>query len=148
MTLQKISSRDQANAANAVSILTKKLSDNIHRKTINIQLSFDDEILNFKVPGKAIQILLETLEATAEGKTVTLKSDQDLLSAEEIAQELGISRYYVAKLIDSGELTSQEVGKRKKVSRLHVNQFILSEADKTRQVLTILEEQIKIIKGE
>lgn len=146
MQERKISSRDQAYASAAVALIKKKLTSNIHRKTIEVKLTFDDVTIDFKAPGKTMEVILQSLELMAEGKPVEVKSSEDWLTAEDIASEIGISRYHVVKLIEQGILPSELHGKRNKVKRVDLNAYILKEANVTRQTLQILEEQISLLK--
>lgn len=62
------------------------------------------------------RILLDVLEALASGKAVTVTPQEPMLSTQQAADLLGLSRPTVARLIDSNELPGDRPGKHRKVA--------------------------------
>jgi excisionase family DNA binding protein len=62
------------------------------------------------IPSKAFDILLETLEALAQGKEVFLLSQMEEITTQQAANVLHVSRPFVVGLIERGELPARKVG--------------------------------------
>lgn len=62
------------------------------------------------------RILLDVLEALASGKAVTVTPQEPILSTQQAADLLGLSRPTVARLIDSNELPGDRTSKHRKVA--------------------------------
>lgn len=62
------------------------------------------------------RILLDVLEPLASGKAVTVTPQEPMLSTQQAADLLGLSRPTVARLIDSNELPGDRPGKHRKVA--------------------------------
>ena len=68
----------------------------------------DGEQIEFS--ARVAQMLALILRATAEGETVTFAVDETLLSPEEAARTLGVSRPTVVRWINKGLLSDRRVG--------------------------------------
>ncbi|MGJ9414251.1 helix-turn-helix domain-containing protein [Aeromicrobium sp. CF4.19] len=72
-----------------------------------------------EMPAAAHRVLLQVLEAMKAGKAVTVAPQSQLLTTQQAADLLGVSRPTVVKLIDAGELPADTPGKRRRVVKLH-----------------------------
>jgi excisionase family DNA binding protein len=92
-------------------------------------------------------VLIEhVLQAIADGATVTIEALPDEVTTTQAAQQLGISRPTVMKLIQSGELPSHMVGTHHRVNTSDVTAFRRTRLDKQRaafEELRALEEQLE-----
>ncbi|WP_456695503.1 helix-turn-helix domain-containing protein [Aeromicrobium sp. P5_D10] len=78
-----------------------------------------DEHDQVELPAAAHQVLLQVLEAMEAGKAVTVAPQSQLLTTQQAADLLGVSRPTVVKLIDAGELPADTPGKRRRMVKLH-----------------------------
>ncbi len=62
-----------------------------------------------------------------------MKSNADLLRTGEVARLLGCSRQHVVDLCDEGGLPCQSTGRHRRISRQHVDAFLLSKAGGPRR---------------
>lgn len=69
------------------------------------------------IPSKALDILLGTLEALAQGQDVFLLASMEEITTQQAANVLNVSRPFVVGLIDKGELPARKVGTHR---RLHL----------------------------
>jgi len=67
------------------------------------------------VPRRAVEFLVEILEALGDGQDPTVVPMAKELSSGEVASLLGVSRQYAVRLIDEGRLPSRRVGNRRRV---------------------------------
>lgn len=72
-----------------------------------------------EMPAAAHRVLLQVLEAMKAGKAVTVAPQTRLLTTQQAASLLGVSRPTVVKLIDDGELPADTPGKRRRMVKLH-----------------------------
>lgn len=78
-----------------------------------LRLHDGDEVL--QVPVKAIRLLVDILDAMARGDTVSLIPIHRELTTQEAANLLNVSRPYLVKLIENGEIPFHKNGVRRKV---------------------------------
>ena len=71
-----------------------------------------------ELPESAYRALLLVVEAMAAGKAVTVAPQNKLLTTQQAADLLGVSRPTVIKLIDSGELPAETPGTRRRMIKL------------------------------
>jgi excisionase family DNA binding protein len=71
--------------------------------------------LKLDVPVEAIDVLAASLVELAEGHAVQVVRIDDELTTQQAADLLNVSRPYVIKLIERGELPHRRVGNRRKV---------------------------------
>lgn len=71
-----------------------------------------------EIPAAVHQVLLQVLEAMKAGKAVTVAPQSKLLTTQQAADLLGVSRPTVVKLIDEGTLPGDTPGKRRRMVKL------------------------------
>ncbi|MCX7115015.1 MAG: helix-turn-helix domain-containing protein [Gammaproteobacteria bacterium] len=76
-------------------------------------LNIEDKTV--ELPRSAVKLLLEILNQIAEGNALTLIPEHANLSTQEAADLLNVSRPFVVKLLESGEIPYQKVGNRRRV---------------------------------
>lgn len=70
---------------------------------------------NVELPESVYGALIQLVEAMAAGKAVTVAPHNQLLTTQQAADLLGVSRPTVIKLIDSGELPAETPGTRRRM---------------------------------
>jgi excisionase family DNA binding protein len=81
-------------------------------------LSGADEHEQVEIPAAVYQVLLHVLEAMQAGKAVTVAPQSTLLTTQQAADVLGVSRPTVVKLIDDGILPAETPGRRRRLVKL------------------------------
>ncbi|GAA3533351.1 hypothetical protein AFL01nite_18500 [Aeromicrobium flavum] len=71
-----------------------------------------------ELPESVYSALLQVVEAMALGKAVSVAPQNTLLTTQQAADLLGVSRPTVIKLIDSGELPAETPGTRRRMIKL------------------------------
>jgi excisionase family DNA binding protein len=71
-----------------------------------------------EIPAAVHRVLLQVLEAMQAGKAVTVAPQSKLLTTQQAADLLGISRPTVVRLIDEGKIPAQTPGKRRRMVKL------------------------------
>lgn len=71
-----------------------------------------------ELPATVYRVLLQVLEALEAGKAVTVAPQNQLLTTQQAADLLGVSRPTVVKLIEDGELPAETPGTRRRLVKL------------------------------
>lgn len=71
----------------------------------------------------AAAAVAKVVELTRHGRRVVVTSEQDDLTTSQAATILGVSREWVARLIDAGELDGHRVGRHRRVSRRALEEY-------------------------
>lgn len=71
-----------------------------------------------QIPAGVHQVLLQVLEAMQAGRAVTVVPQSKLLTTQQAADLLGVSRPTVVKLINDGALPAETPGKRRRMIKL------------------------------
>ena len=90
------------------------------------------------VPNDIAKLVVSILNTWAGGSTVTLVAHSDLLTTQQVADLMQVSRPFVTRLVDRGDLACVRVGKHRRVSAASVIEYL----EQTRQagVAAIAEE--------
>ncbi|WP_239637608.1 excisionase family DNA-binding protein [Ensifer canadensis] len=63
-----------------------------------------------ELPSVLSDVMLRVAQLVAEGRHVTVLADEKLLSTQDAAEILVVSRQYLVRLIDRGEIGAEKVG--------------------------------------
>ena len=68
-----------------------------------------------EIPEHAYQVLRQVLQAMQRGKAVTIAPQNTVLTTQQAADLLGVSRPTVVKLLDAGQIPYETPGKRRRL---------------------------------
>lgn len=71
-----------------------------------------------EIPAGVYQVLRQVVEAMQAGRAVTVAPQTKMLTTQQAAELLGVSRPTVIKLIEDGKLAAETPGKRRRLIRL------------------------------
>src|SRR5690625_7531054 len=89
--------------------LIKQVLKSRDKSAKSIEISFTGDEARIKIPGRALEHLQEILQSMAEGKTVFLIDNGRELTTQEAADILNISRTYLVKILEYGEINFNNV---------------------------------------
>lgn len=124
----------------AVAKKSASLLDNLRiKKGMHAYLSVDNQQL--QLPSVAVELLSEILHKLAEGSALTLTPKHVLLTTQEAADFLNVSRPFLVKLLESGEIPFEKVDNRRRVLANDLQRYKLIQIKKRRAVLQKLTAQ-------
>jgi len=76
-----------------------------------------------ELPSVLADVMFRAAELVAEGRQVAVLADEELLSTQDAAEILGVSRQYLVRLIDRGEIAAEKVGTHRRVRANDIEVF-------------------------
>jgi excisionase family DNA binding protein len=76
------------------------------------------------VPSDVAKLIVSVIHTWAAGSTVTVVAHSDLLTTQQVADLMQVSRPFVTRLVDRGDLACVRVGKHRRVSAASVIEFL------------------------
>lgn len=84
----------------------------------------------FELPDAARALLRDIVYTLAQGRAVTLSSVGEVLTVEEAANILSVSRPYLIKLLEQGEIPSERAGTQR---RMRLNDLLAYKRERDRE---------------
>ena len=75
------------------------------------------------IPKSLVDVIVRAADLIAAGRTVTVVADDEMMTTQEAAAQLNVSRQYVVRLIDRGDLPAVKVGSHRRVRPGDVGAF-------------------------
>lgn len=91
----------------------------------------DGEGQRLSVPRSLVEVIVRAADLIATGRRVTVIADDEMLTTQEAADRLNVSRQYVVRLIDRGDLPAVRVGSHRRLRPDDVSTF-RANRDKSR----------------
>jgi excisionase family DNA binding protein len=119
-------------------ILATYLSPNVHQIKIVEPSGQEHEAI---IPSAAYRLLVDVLNQMAQGNSVSLVPIHAELTTQEAADLLNVSRPFLIKKIDAGELPHHKVGKHR---RINFNDLMVYKEQVDRAASAALDEIVAI----
>lgn len=74
--------------------------------------------------GRLFEIVKSSVEAFAQGQTLSFVAPEGYLTTQEVAKKLGLSRPTVVKLLEAGEIPFEKPGKHRRVRVESLNAYL------------------------
>lgn len=103
--------------------------------SLTMLVSQDDGQHELILPSNVVTMLMDILEHLSLHKAVSVVASDKMLTTQQVADILRVSRPFITKLIDSGELLCEKVGTHRRVKYEDVLAYKSLIDEKRRKVL-------------
>ncbi len=110
--IQKPTKEEQKAALQSYNALASTLED-LKNQYPEIEIEETEE--KIKIPLKALKLLVEILKATSQGKPISIVPIASELTTQSAADFLGCSRPHLVKLLETGEIPFNKVGRHRRI---------------------------------
>jgi excisionase family DNA binding protein len=125
---------ETAKASEAITAMARALTN---EGALPIRVAEDDGEVQIELPPALGRLMLDLLAHVARGEMVTLVPYGAVLSTQKAADLLNISRPFLTKLLESGEMPFHRVGSHR---RIQVNDLLDYKARRDRERTSALNE--------
>ena len=119
---------------------------NSHSKTQKIKVESEGGAeKSLLIPSVAYELLIDILSQMSQGNAVTIVPVYSELSTQQAANLLNVSRPYLIKLLDSGEIPHRKVGKHRRILAQDLYRYkadIDAKRSQSLDELTALSEEL------
>lgn len=140
--MYKQTTREDQMLAEAFVPYLKRTYENIHEKNefgINIQIQETGDQIT--LPIKALLLLTEILDKMAQGKSVTIVPTDSEITTQKAAEILNVSRPYVVKILEEGQIPFNKVGSHRRVKLSDIIAFDKTLREQRKENMAFLAEQ-------
>lgn len=112
--LEKTSREDQRIAKTSVDKL-RKASQRLGQSGKSIEITLQHNHESLRLPRKAISLLSTIISNMAAGKSMAIILSDAAIGTQEAADYLGVSRPYIVRLLEKGEIPFSKVGTHRRI---------------------------------
>lgn len=128
---------------------SRRLMDALEEETeYRFQLLEDDEPGQvFAIPASAMQLFVRMLSEMGQGNAVTLTPVHAEITTQQAADLLNVSRPYIVKLLEEGEIPYRKVGTRRRIQLqdiLHYKRAIYEKRLAVLNELTAYDQELGV----
>lgn len=128
-------------------LMSDKLSHLNKTKKISLNILTEDKLQeSIEIPKQVYQMLIEIFSQVSEGKTVSLVSTESELTTQEAADFLNVSRPFLVKLLEQGNIPFRKIGKHRRVELLDLLNYKKLITQNRAKVLEELAQQAQELK--
>ncbi|MBC8757001.1 helix-turn-helix domain-containing protein [Kordia sp. YSTF-M3] len=130
--IQKPSKKEQLAAMESYNALAARLAE-LHSENPEIEIEETSE--KIKIPLKALKLLAKILQATSQGKPISVVPIATEMTTQAAAELLGCSRPHIVKLLESGEIPFTKVGRHRRVKYEDIARYKKAKKEEQEQLL-------------
>jgi excisionase family DNA binding protein len=145
MEVLKLPTRKEQKIARENKEILDRIAGKIKNSTKEIEIGIRGEEDPVKIPVTALKHLNTIINLMAQGKAVTINPVDAEISTQEAADLLNVSRPYVVKLLEEGEIPFHKVGAHRRIKLkdlLIYKQKIEKEREEALTELTRLSQEM------
>jgi excisionase family DNA binding protein len=139
LTLAKAHPAPPSKRESELAQVSSRLLAKYGQKDVKVKLEGQEETLT--LPASVIQLLKQALGEIAQGNAVTLVSLEAELSTHQAADILKVSRPFLIKLLEGGEIPYRLVGTHRRIELKDVLAYKQASDEKRREALKELAKQ-------
>ena len=108
-------------------------------ESVKIQREDSDE--SIEIPRQVFNVLMRLLSVMSEGKAFSLIPIDKELTTQQAADILNVSRPYLNKILDLGEISHRKVGRNRRIRFSNLMEYKKSQEQKSKAALQELADQ-------
>ena len=108
-------------------------------ESVKIQREDSDE--SIEIPRQVFNVLMRLLSVMSEGKAFSLIPMDKELTTQQAADILNVSRPYLNKILDIGEIAHRKVGRNRRIRFSDLMEYKKSQEQKSKAALQELADQ-------
>jgi len=108
-------------------------------ESVKIQREDSDE--SIEIPQQVFNVLMRLLSVMSEGKAFSLIPMDKELTTQQAADILNVSRPYLNKILDLGEIAHRKVGRNRRIRFSDLMEYKKSQEQKSKAALQELADQ-------
>lgn len=108
-------------------------------ESVTIQRDDGDE--SIEIPRQVFNVLMRVLAVMSEGKAFSLIPMDKELTTQQAADILNVSRPYLNKILDLGEIVHRKVGRNRRIKFSDLMEYKKSQEQKSKEALQELANQ-------
>lgn len=138
-TIKKISKQDQQIAQASLNAIRSKARQLKRKKNEPVQIRINDA--DIAIPNRAFSLLSDILSKMADGKPVSVISAETQITTQQAADILHVSRPFVVKLLETGEIPFSKVGSHRRILLKDVLEYEQGQQNIRKKQLAFLSKQ-------
>ncbi len=141
ISIQKITKSDQKIALSSLGKLIETEAEIKRKKVkvVNLKIQESDEIVS--IPFNALKLLKSIIGNMAEGKSIALIPTDAVISTQQGAEILNVSRPHLVKLLEIGKIPFKKVGSHRRILLTDLLDYKSKSKAKRRKNLDLLAEE-------
>ena len=139
--LERTTARDQMIAQSSIRQFEKTSKKVSTDKSDLVKIAIQDGKEFMEIPKKAVILLFSILSNMAEGKSITLVPSDSLLTTQQAADILNVSRPHLVKLLETGEIAYQKVGTHRRIELKDILLYESKMRENRKEKLAFLSRQ-------
>ena len=117
------------------------IEDNLaHNGPVSLRLG-GEGAAEVEIPGPVLELILRTLARVAEGKRIRLVEEDDEVSPEKAAEFLRVSRPYLVRKLEAGEIPFHFVGTHRRVAMADLVKYKQRQRARSLEALRQMREE-------
>ena len=138
--LEKTTREDQRIAKTSVDQL-RKASRKFNLSEKSIEITLEDSHETIRLPRRAVSLLNTILSNMAAGKSMALILSDTSIGTQEAAEFLEVSRPYIVRLLENGEIPFSKVGTHRRIKTSDLVAYQKKMKSTRRKQLNFLTQQ-------
>jgi excisionase family DNA binding protein len=134
-----IAGDEQETLRELVETLVELLEEQQH--TAHLTMRIGDQDVRLALPRGVASLMVEALTEVAQGRAVTISTEEEELTTSEAAELLNVSRPHFVKLLEAGEIPFHKVGTHRRVYRDDVLEYKARQREKAEEAMQNLADQ-------
>lgn len=139
--LERTSRSDQKIAKSMISKFRETSERIISNDNKVVKIKIEERGTFITIPKKALALLFDILSNMAQGKSITLIPSDTVVSTQQAADMLNISRPHLVKLLEEGQISFKKVGSHRRIELKDILAYDKKLKEVRKENLNFLAEQ-------